>query len=130
MLTICATFVACMIDRGVETHLFAVNGSDKAATIAVYGVEYPNQYSVWVLPAGDTCPIGRYGGEGGELDLRDALGDSVRISFPDSTSVTYYFRPSSDPHFTGTENNIYNVGNWVIAGWNDDEERNAYYTIR
>lgn len=128
---ICGTFSACIGDPVNTTKFYVVNGNDKDAVVEAFGVfgQDSDLGSQWNVSTGDTCYVGRWSEEGSSLNLRAVLGDSVRISFSDSTSVMFYCRVGSGSNRMNADNDIYKSTNWIIGNWND-RVCDAYYTIR
>lgn len=131
LFSICGTFGACIGDPVNTTNYYVVNSNDKDAVVEAFGVieSDPDLGSQWNVSTGDTCYVGRWSEEGAYFNPRAVLGDSVRISFSDSTSVMFYCRGGSGSNRMNAENDIYKSTNWTMGEW-DERVCDAYYTIR
>lgn len=127
---ICGTFSACNIDYVYTTDFYIVNDNDHDAVVEIFGVSKPGRESKWNVPSGETCFIVRDGVDDGLTNLYSVLGDSVRITFSDSSFVMYYGIPGYGVSRSNAENDIYKEQNWDMGKWDEDRMRDAYYFIR
>lgn len=144
LFTLTGIFSACMKDYGSTVTYYIINESEGEIVVDAPEAEetaiepdYLVCITQWRIPVGDTCYIAMISGD----ELRAPLpphfvfGDSVRITFANDSSVTFYYDQLPYDTCRSTNNNIYYSDNWSFTA--DDMGYKThipmfytYYTIK